>query len=128
VLIGSALPLLRDFGIIVTLNVAIALLAALVVMPPLSVWVDEKGWLGTQTPVAGPLDSVRLAAPIPGPQTVGAAVGVVGFVAGGAIVYATADTEHRPGERDRVRRHTVADDHHDDHDDHDDGPADDGPG
>ena len=38
VLIGSALPLLRDFGIIVTMNVAVALLAALVVMPPLMVW------------------------------------------------------------------------------------------
>jgi predicted RND superfamily exporter protein len=92
VLIGSALPLLRDFGIIVTLNVAIALLAALVVMPPLSVWVDEKGWLGTQKPVAGPKDSVRLAAAFPGPQTVGAVIGVVGFAAAGGVVYATADT------------------------------------
>ena len=92
VLIGSALPLLSDFGIIVTMNVAIALLAALVVMPPLSVWVDEKGWLGTQTPVAGPDDSVRLAAAMPGAQTVGAAVGAVGFIAAGAAVYATADT------------------------------------
>ena len=52
VLIGSSLPLLRDFGLIVTLNVAIALLAALVVMPPLSVWVDERGLLGTE-PVGG---------------------------------------------------------------------------
>jgi len=92
VLIGSALPLLRDFGIIVTMNVAIALLAALVVMPPLSVWVDQRGWLGTQDPVAGPTESVRLAAAFPGPQTVGAAVGAVGFVAAGAIVYSTADT------------------------------------
>ena len=92
VLIGSALPLLRDFGLIVTLNVAIALLAALVVMPPLSVWVDEKGWLGTQSQGADPLGSVRLAAPIPGPQTVGAVVGVVGFAAAGVAVYATADT------------------------------------
>ncbi len=94
VLIGSALPLLRDFGIIVTMNVAIALLAALVVMPPLSVYVDEKGWLGTQNPVAGPTESVRMAAAIPGPQTVGAAIGVVGFVAAGAVVYATADTDN----------------------------------
>jgi hypothetical protein len=93
VLIGSALPLLRDFGIIVTLNVAIALLAALVVMPPLSVWVDERGWLGTQKPVAGPKDSVRLAAAFPGPQTVGAVIGVVGFAASGAVVFATADTD-----------------------------------
>jgi hypothetical protein len=92
VLIGSSLPLLRDFGIIVTLNVAIALLAALVVMPPLSVWVDEKGWLGTQHQGADPVAAVRLAAPIPGGQTVGMAVGAVGFVAAGAVVYATADT------------------------------------
>ena len=92
VLIGSALPLLRDFGLIVTLNVAIALLAALVVMPPLSVWVDEKGWLGTQTQGADPIGSVRLAAPLPGPQTVGAAVGIVGFAAAGVGVYAAADT------------------------------------
>ena len=92
VLIGSSLPLLRDFGLIVTLNITIALLAALVVMPPLSVWVDERGWLGTQEPVAGPLDSVRLGAALPSAQTVGAAVGAVGFVAAGAVVYATADT------------------------------------
>ena len=42
VLVGSALPLLRDFGIIVTLNVAVALLAALVVLPPLLVWSDRS--------------------------------------------------------------------------------------
>lgn len=47
VLIGSALPLLRDFGIIVTLNVAIALLAALVAMPPILQWADAKGFLDT---------------------------------------------------------------------------------
>lgn len=92
VLISSSLPLLRDFGLVVTLNVAIALLAALVVMPPLSVWVDEKGWLGTVPPVAGPTDSVRLAAAMPSGQTVGAAIGAVGFVAGSAVVLATADT------------------------------------
>ena len=92
VLIGSSLPLLRDFGIIVTLNVAIALLAALVVMPPLSVWVDEKGLLGTQQPVAGPTESVRLAAAFPGGQTVGAAIGAVGIAAAATVVYATADT------------------------------------
>jgi hydrophobe/amphiphile efflux-3 (HAE3) family protein len=47
VLIGSALPLLRDFGIIVTLNVAVALVAALVVMPPLLVWADGRDLLRT---------------------------------------------------------------------------------
>ena len=92
VLIVSSLPLLRDFGIVVTLNVAIALLAALVVMPPMLVWVDEKGWLGTQDQGADPSGAVRLAAPIPGGQTVGMAVGAVGFIAAGAVVYATADT------------------------------------
>lgn len=92
VLIGSALPLLRDFGIIVTMNVAIALLAALVVMPPLSVWVDERGWLGTQE--QGDLDgAVRLAANLPGGQTIGAGVGAVALAAGVVAVYSTADTD-----------------------------------
>ncbi len=92
VLIGSALPLLRDFGIIVTLNVAIALLAALVVMPPLSVWVDEKGWLGTQEQGPANAHSVRLAALLPGKQTPAALFGIVALVAGAIAVYATADT------------------------------------
>jgi predicted RND superfamily exporter protein len=38
----SNLPLLRDFGIVVGINVAIALLSALVVLPPLLVWADGK--------------------------------------------------------------------------------------
>ncbi len=92
VLIGSALPLLRDFGIIVTLNVAIALLAALVVMPPLSVWVDARGWLGTGEQDRPREAAVALAAPLPGSQTVGAAVGGVAMLAGAIGVYATADT------------------------------------
>jgi hydrophobe/amphiphile efflux-3 (HAE3) family protein len=45
VLMFSALPLLRDFGAIVALNVAVALLAALIVQPPLLVWADHRGWL-----------------------------------------------------------------------------------
>ena len=93
VLIGSALPLLRDFGIIVTLNVAIALLAALVVMPPLSVWVDVRGWLGTQEHAGTPEEAVVLASPIPGGQTAAAAVGGVAMVAGAVGVYLAADTE-----------------------------------
>jgi hypothetical protein len=92
VLIGSALPLLSDFGIIVTLNVAIALLAALVVMPPLSVWVDQRGWLGTQEHVAPEMASVRMASKFPGSQTVGMAIGIVAAVVGAIVVYATADT------------------------------------
>jgi hydrophobe/amphiphile efflux-3 (HAE3) family protein len=45
VLAFSSLPLLRDFGLIVALNVAVALLSALVVLPPLLVWADERGWV-----------------------------------------------------------------------------------
>lgn len=42
----SAIPLLSDFGLIVTMNVAVALLSALVVMLPLLVWADERGYRG----------------------------------------------------------------------------------
>jgi hydrophobe/amphiphile efflux-3 (HAE3) family protein len=44
VLAVSSLPLLRDFGLVVALNVGVALLSALIVLPPLLVWADEKGW------------------------------------------------------------------------------------
>lgn len=49
VLVFSALPLLSDFGLIVTMNVAVALLSALVAMPPILVWADGHGWLGVET-------------------------------------------------------------------------------
>jgi uncharacterized protein len=91
VLMISPLPLLRDFGLVVTLNVTIALLAALVVMPPIMVWVDDHGWLGI-VPQIDPSRSVRLAADLPGDQTVLAAVGAVAFLGVGAGVYASADT------------------------------------
>jgi len=42
VIATSSLPLLRDFGSIVARNVAVALLRALVVLPPLLVWADQK--------------------------------------------------------------------------------------
>jgi hydrophobe/amphiphile efflux-3 (HAE3) family protein len=41
----SSLPLLRDFGSIVALNVAVALLSALVILPPILVWADQRGWV-----------------------------------------------------------------------------------
>ena len=41
VLSFSSLPLLRDFGRIVAMNVAVALLSALVVLPPMLVWADN---------------------------------------------------------------------------------------
>jgi uncharacterized protein len=43
VLAASPLPLLRDFGLIAAVNVAVALLSALVVLPPLMVWADRRG-------------------------------------------------------------------------------------
>ena len=45
VLSASSLPLLRDFGIIVAVNVAVALLSALVVLPPMLVWADRHNWV-----------------------------------------------------------------------------------
>ena len=45
VIAGSSLPLLRDFGLVVAMNVAVALLSALVVLPPILVWADERGWV-----------------------------------------------------------------------------------
>ena len=41
----STLPLLRNFGIVVAMNVAVALLSALVVLPPMLVWAEERGWV-----------------------------------------------------------------------------------
>jgi uncharacterized protein len=51
----SSLPLLRDFGIVVGMNVAVALLSALVVLPPMLVWAEERGWVTRgMMPVAAP--------------------------------------------------------------------------
>lgn len=41
VIASSTFPLLRDFGIIVALNVVVALLCALIVLPPILMWADE---------------------------------------------------------------------------------------
>jgi len=41
----SPLPLLRYFGLVVGMNVAVALLTALTVLPPLLVWADQRGWV-----------------------------------------------------------------------------------
>jgi hydrophobe/amphiphile efflux-3 (HAE3) family protein len=45
VLSFSSLPLLRDFGRLVAMNVFIALLSALVVLPPMLVWADKRNWV-----------------------------------------------------------------------------------
>ncbi|HEY7626934.1 MAG TPA: MMPL family transporter, partial [Ilumatobacteraceae bacterium] len=45
VLMFSTLPLLADFGMVVTINIAVALLSALVIVPPLVKEADRRGWL-----------------------------------------------------------------------------------
>jgi uncharacterized protein len=56
VLSFSSLPLLRDFGRIVAMNVAVALASALVVLPPMLVWADKRNWVsrGLVKPVTEP--------------------------------------------------------------------------
>ena len=43
VIATSSLPVLRDFGIIVAMNVGVALASALIILPPLMVWADQPG-------------------------------------------------------------------------------------
>ena len=43
VIATSSLPILRDFGIIVAMNVVVALFSALVILPPMLVWADQPG-------------------------------------------------------------------------------------
>jgi hydrophobe/amphiphile efflux-3 (HAE3) family protein len=45
VIATSSLPLLRDFGIIVAMNVVVALLSALILLPPVIIWAEERGWV-----------------------------------------------------------------------------------
>ena len=88
-LVISPLPLLRDFGLIVTLNVAIAVIAALVAMPALSVWADQHGLIGV-VPNDG---AVRLAAPARGSHFEVAALAAVALAVTSVVLYQTADTD-----------------------------------
>ncbi|MCU1496739.1 MAG: hypothetical protein JWM47_692 [Acidimicrobiales bacterium] len=45
VIATSSLPLLRDFGLIVAMNVFVALASALIVLPPIMVWAETRGWV-----------------------------------------------------------------------------------
>jgi uncharacterized protein len=70
VLSFSSLPLLRDFGRIVAMNVAVALVSALVVLPPMLVWAERRnlvsrGLIKKPEPYA-PAPPVRYPAPAPG--------------------------------------------------------------
>ena len=89
VLVISPLPLLRDFGLIVTLNVGIALLSALVVMPPLMVWADNRGLLSS-APGGG---SIRLAADYEPRRFALTGVGIVVAFAAAVGLFLAADSE-----------------------------------
>lgn len=45
VIATSSLPLLHDFGQIVALNVSVALVSALVILPPMLVWAEKRNWV-----------------------------------------------------------------------------------
>jgi hydrophobe/amphiphile efflux-3 (HAE3) family protein len=63
----SSLPLLRDFGMIVAMNVAVALLSALVFLPPMLVWAEDRGWVTR---------GLRKPRPLPEPTPAAAANGL----------------------------------------------------
>jgi uncharacterized protein len=52
----SSMPLLSEFGVIVAINVSVALVSALVVLPPILVWADQRNWVsrGLIRPVPEP--------------------------------------------------------------------------
>jgi hypothetical protein len=58
VIATSSMPMLRDFGIIMAMNVAVALLSALVVLPPILVWAESRGWVsrGLLRPLPDPIE------------------------------------------------------------------------
>jgi predicted RND superfamily exporter protein len=65
VIATSSLPLLHDFGMVVAMNVAVALLSALVFLPPMLVWADSRNWVSRGLV---PDELLRRAVPPP-PQT-----------------------------------------------------------
>lgn len=71
----SSYPLLRDFGILVSLNVVVALVCALAVLPPLLMWADANARLTRFPPPPGrfeprPPTSPAEPDPPPGPEQV----------------------------------------------------------
>ena len=80
VLMFAALPLLRNFGAVVTLNVSVAVLSALVVVPPLARWTDERGWFPAAVAIPHRLDL--------SPRRIVAAVAGVALVASAAFLIA----------------------------------------
>jgi uncharacterized membrane protein YdfJ with MMPL/SSD domain len=64
VIATSSLPLLRDFGLVVAMNVAVALLSALVVLPPMLVWADQHNWVSRGLVPQDVLDRAREGQPL----------------------------------------------------------------
>ena len=98
------MPLLSDFGIIVAINITVALLSALIVLPPILVWADQRNWVSRgliKTPPA-PYMTIDERYPEPVGAPVGAPVSAsVGAPVGaplGAAVDGNGDG-HLAGER-----------------------------
>ena len=68
VIATSSLPLLRDFGILVAMNVAVALFSALVVLPPMLVWADSRKHAWVSKGLAKPGRVVDYIPTPPGPH------------------------------------------------------------
>ncbi len=68
VIATSSLPLLRDFGILVAMNVAVALFSALVVLPPMLVWADSRKHAWVSKGLAKPGRVVEYIPTPPGPH------------------------------------------------------------
>lgn len=68
VIATSSLPLLRDFGILVAMNVAVALFSALVVLPPMLVWADSRKHAWVSKGLAKPDRVVEYVPTPPGPH------------------------------------------------------------
>ena len=69
VIATSSLPILRDFGIVVALNVIVALLSALVVLPPILVWADQRRWVSRGLVPSDVLDRATRTTDQPDPDT-----------------------------------------------------------
>ena len=75
VVASSPMPMLRDFGIVMALNVSVALLSALVVLPPVLVWAeDSHGWIskGLLRPLPEPFEFDDVLSIDSGPESVAA--------------------------------------------------------
>ena len=69
VIATSSLPILRDFGIVVATNVIVALLSALVVLPPILIWADERRWVSRGLVPDDVLDRATLTHDVREPHT-----------------------------------------------------------